>query len=154
MDGWGVQRQEQKSVGWSINTAGIIKSPCSALCSPSLVTEHRKRLTTELCIAERVCMRVCAPTINNILKGSGRASFCSVCPVPGCLTLILKARGVFIHSSREYTKGTLTPYCFRLTLFCLLRPHMQTRECTLTPACRTIAQPGRRPASDFTYRNR
>lgn len=27
-----------KSVGWSINTAGIIKSPCSALCSPSPVT--------------------------------------------------------------------------------------------------------------------
>lgn len=42
-EGWEVQ----KSVGWNINTAGIIKSPCSALCSPSLVTERRKRLTTE-----------------------------------------------------------------------------------------------------------
>lgn len=43
----GVGWEVQKSLGWRINTAGIIKSPCSALCSPSLVTGRRKRLTSE-----------------------------------------------------------------------------------------------------------
>lgn len=36
----------------------IIKSPCSAFCSSSLGTGHRKRLTTELCIANRESARV------------------------------------------------------------------------------------------------
>lgn len=85
-EGWEVQ----KSAGWSINTAGIIKSPCSAFCSPSLVTEHRKRLTTELCIANRVCICVCVcvpMAINNIFKGSSQAPPCPLCPVPGCIPL-------------------------------------------------------------------
>lgn len=85
-EGWKVH----KSVGWSINTVGIIKSPCSALCSPSLVTEHRKRLTTELCIANRVCICVYVQlpiAINHIFKGFSQAWFCPLCPVPDGILL-------------------------------------------------------------------
>ena len=89
-EGWGMKREVQKSVGWSINTAGIIKSPCSAFCSPSLVTEHRKRLTTELCIAKRVCVCVCVcvcvypwPLITS-LRDPVRPR---LSPVPSCIPL-------------------------------------------------------------------
>lgn len=42
-----------ESEGWSINTAGIIKSPCSALCSPSPVTRGLQLSYASNCVCWR-----------------------------------------------------------------------------------------------------
>lgn len=39
-----------ESEGWSINTAGIIKSPCSAPCSPSPVTRGLRLSYASNCV--------------------------------------------------------------------------------------------------------
>lgn len=66
-EGWEVQ----DSVGWSINTAGIIKSLCSAFCSPSLWQNTERGLllsyalqTGCVCVYAGVCM--CVPLITKL----------------------------------------------------------------------------------------